>query len=116
EDGRILEKLGASGDDPTEIGPELQERLLYTKAREWDYEQEHRTIVNLDEMTKEGSLYFCPFDAHMKLSEVILGDGFALSLESVRELTRTHHPDAVVIKARLAFGSFTVVPLESTIP
>jgi len=116
EDQRILAELDESENDPTKISPELQETLLCTKFRQWDYEQEYRKFVKLSEMTKDGSLYFCPFDGHMKLVEVILGPHCYSSLASVRKLIRAHHHDAVAIEARLAFGSFSVAPNELTIP
>jgi Protein of unknown function (DUF2971) len=116
-DKRILAELERKEDDPTKLSPELKKRLLRTKSQHWSYEQEIRIFVALSEMKREGDLYFCPFgDEHVHLAEVILGSRCSKSLASVRALVNSHCPQAVVIKSRLAFKSFSVAPKESTIP
>lgn len=116
-DKRILAELEERDDDPTKIAADLQELLLRTKSEHWSYEQEIRVFVTLTDMKREGTLYFCPFgDEHLHLAEVILGSQCDVSLGSVRALTRSHCPEAVVYGSRLAFKSFSVVPQENTIP
>jgi hypothetical protein len=115
-DKRILAELEQKGDDPTKIAPDLQELLLCTNSAHWSYEQEIRIFVTLSEMEREEALYFSPFgDDHLHLAEVILGSQCDMSLASVRALTRSLCPDAVVYKSRLAYKSFSVAK-ESTIP
>lgn len=114
EDKRIPDKLGENG-DPLKINEKTQKRLVRTKFRHWEYEEEHRVLVPLKKAVNEGMLHFCRFDSTLKLAEVILGPQCSLSLDSVREFTQTHHPHAVVFRARLAFKFFKVVPDERTV-
>lgn len=115
EDQRILAQLDEFN-DPTKIDADLKQRLLCTKSSHWDYEEELRVFVELKDAEAIGSLHFHAFNGDMKLAEVVLGPECDLSLDAVRALTAIRHPDAIVINARLAFGSFGVVPLVETIP
>lgn len=115
EDERLLAQIGEEG-DPTGISEELQQLLLRTKFKHWHYEQELRIFVSLEHALKEGRLYFYPFDEDLQLAEVILGPQCDLSLEAVRQLTNSRHPNAVTFAARLALKFFKVVPKEETVP
>jgi hypothetical protein len=116
EDERILEGLDKVGDDPNKLPPLLQDLLMRTKAKGWEYEQEVRRFVKLKDMKQVGDLYFYPFSTALKLREVIIGDRCALKLPEVRAHVASHQPDAISYNARLAFKSFAIVPIESTIP
>jgi hypothetical protein len=70
--------------------------------------------VKLKDMAQVGGLYFCPFSAALELREVILGDRCELKLPKVR--VAKHQPSAIAYNARLAFGSFAIVPIEPTFP
>ncbi|MCH9051058.1 MAG: DUF2971 domain-containing protein, partial [Proteobacteria bacterium] len=61
EDERILANLGEEG-DPLILNKELQDLLLRTKYRHWQYEKELRVFVPLEGAITEGSMHFCPFD------------------------------------------------------
>lgn len=115
EDERIRASLGDIG-DPLTIGQELQQQLLCTKYRHWQYEQEYRRFIPLEAASQEGRLHFVSFSAELELAEVILGPQCVVSLDSIRELVKSRYPTATVFKARLAFKFFHVVPHESTIP
>jgi hypothetical protein len=103
-----------------EIRGQLDEKLKYillrTKFVHWIYEEEYRMFVKLDDVLREGRLHFYEFSDNLRLTEVILGPQCSLSLDAVRQLTRTQHPQAVVFKARLAWNSFADVPDECTVP
>lgn len=114
EDERILAELQETG-EPMTIGQDLQELLLCTKFRHWHYEQEWRVFVSLEDLPKEGNLHFYPFDENVQLAEVILGPQCQLSLDAVRKLTWVLYPNVSVIKARLAYKFFKVVPDEATV-
>lgn len=105
-------KLRLLGDDPSPvIGPELQDDLFVTKFRHWSYEEELRAFVELSRATKEGGLYFWPFNGDLRLREVILGHLCPVSLlEPVTTLVKATLPGAVVSKARLGFKYFEVKP------
>lgn len=115
-DKRLLNSLDKASADPTKLPHDLQQLLLCTKAQGWEYELEVRRFVKLRDMVQTGSLYFCPFSKDLELREVILGDRWGLKLPDVRAHVVKHQPSAIAYHARLAFGSFAIVPIESTIP
>lgn len=96
--------------------PDLDEpfvrQLLKTKFLHWKYENEVRVFIGLDKRTIERGLYFFPFSDDLKLTEVILGPLCELPLDTVRTFVRGTYPDAIVIRARLGFKRFQVVPLQ----
>jgi len=95
--------------DPLAIPKTLQNLLLLTKSRHYQYEEEFRVFLELSGANREQGLYFRPFDKDLRLAEVILGPRNGLSLPAIRELTDTTNRGAVVFRARLAFRSFDVV-------
>ncbi len=99
-----------------EFKVDLENRLLYSKFEHWRYEEEYRIIVQLTDTIKEGSLHFYPFNPDFKLAEVILGHRCNLTVDEVRNFTRSHHPEAITYKARPAYGTFHLVPQEATVP
>jgi hypothetical protein len=87
---------------------ESANELLFTKYREWQYEQEWRSWFQLDER-KEGH-YFYPFDGFVQLSEVIAGPLCTVTKERINQALRDYAAKSVAImKARLAFRTFRVV-------
>jgi len=91
------------------IDQDLKERLLLTKSHHWRYEDERRMLITLSNATKEGGLYFRPFDEDMRLSEVILGPRCDLKQKYVSQLTRKLNLCAIVFRSRLEFGGFRVI-------
>ena len=83
QDKRLLAQL-PNDDSAGHITKGLEEQLLRTKFKHWEYESELRLCVRLQESLKEGSLYFQPFTDALCLAEVILGERCALHGESVR--------------------------------
>jgi hypothetical protein len=94
---------------------EILEMLLYTKFESWRYEREWRILLELEETASEGPLSFFSFSDRVKLTEVVLGADCTLSIGAVRKLLSIHHPKASSVGTRLAFGSFAIVPSETTI-
>jgi hypothetical protein len=110
------QKLRLSQDDAgNKSEDEILDFLLYTKFESWSYEKEWRVLLNFVEVTSESDLYFYEFDERLKLTEVVLGAECGSSPDKVRKLVSAHHPVANTIQARLAFGSFNIVPDEKTI-
>lgn len=97
------------------ITDELANFLVFTKYESWRYEREWRVICELKRSEQEGGLYFAPFDKKLKLTEVILGPLCDLDLTRIRTLVDYHHDDAITYKARLAFRSFRIIPLGSSV-
>lgn len=89
------------------------DKIIKTKFKHWEYEEEVRLHYGLDEGAEEGGLYFMPFSSELELKEVVLGHSCPVPIAQVRELVNTLHPKAKVIKACLAHDSFRVVPSEN---
>jgi Protein of unknown function (DUF2971) len=85
--------------------------LLTLKFEHWQYEQEHRLFVQLNEKETEKDLYFFDFSSAgaVKLREVIVGAQSATSPREVADALGDRAPKVVAWKARLAFRSFEVV-------
>lgn len=115
EDQRPLAELSEEG-SPLHISEELQRKLLCTKYKHWAYENEFRRFIPLQDARKEGLLHFAKFDHNLQLAEVILGPQCTASVDEVRMLVSSKHPEAITYRARLAFKWFSVVPQESTVP
>ncbi|MEA3394859.1 MAG: DUF2971 domain-containing protein [Pseudomonadota bacterium] len=86
--------------------------VLCTKFYDWKYEDEVRVFVQLDHATKEGGLYFYPFDEKVVLREVVLGPKCELPLKAIRALVSEYTPTVEVIKSSIALGTFRVVKNE----
>ena len=98
------------------IDEHLKRKLLLTKYESWKYENEWRLPVRLNGAAKEGDFYFENGGDRIYLAEVVLGARCTTSVEDVRKLVNKHYSDVVTFKARLANGSFKIVPAEPTIP
>lgn len=112
---RVLAQLG-DDPDPRRIDQKLQDLLLCTKSKGWEYEEESRRFVPLSDALQEGRLHFMPLGPSLQLTEVVLGALCQLDVRSVRELVTSKYPNAVTYRSRLAIKSFNVVPEESTVP
>ncbi|BCO32602.1 hypothetical protein TspCOW1_27050 [Thiohalobacter sp. COW1] len=97
------------GNKSNGIEPSYVQKITSTKYKHWEYEDEIRMHVGLDEGTCEGGLYFMPFSNELKLREVVLGHSCPIPIDQIRALLKELHPEAKAIKARLAFRSFRVV-------
>ena len=87
-----------NGNPSDGIEPSYTEKITHTKYQHWEYEDEVRMHVRLDEGTCEGGLYFIPFSTNLKLYEVVLGHSCPIPIEQIRELLKKLHPDTKVIK------------------
>lgn len=115
EDSRLAQELDGAK-HALHLSPEQEQLLRRTKFRHWQYENEQRMCVELDECSKEGSLHFCNFDNDLQLAEVILGVECRLPLDKVRSLTSTQYSGVITFQARLAVKSFDIVRDEDTVP
>ena len=100
-------------EDPPTIPNDLQQLLLVTKFRHWQYEDEVRRFVELSRaiFDEQKKIYYWALDDAMKLRKVILGSLCPRSeLESVRSLVTQANSAALVSRSRLAFGRFEVRP------
>jgi hypothetical protein len=98
---------------PTPVGRDMVEAdvdsLLLTKFSAWRYESEYRCFYRLDESIHENGLYFEPFSPTLKLAEIIVGDQSTITRAELAAALSDQQPNVTAIKARPAFGSFSVV-------
>ncbi|UWU23058.1 DUF2971 domain-containing protein [Rhizobium sp. CB3060] len=111
--------------DPTALGYSSLEEMTdkqrmemgFVKSTDWKYERERRLIIKLAEAQPEEAvikevpqiLYFQPFTDHIKLKEVIVGARCQLGKEELHAVIGDGLGKIEMIKARLAFKSFTVI-------
>jgi len=97
--------LGGGPDSET-----LMTRLLATKFRDWKYEDEVRVYTDLKDVDPDTGHYFKEFGADLVLKQVIVGPRYASPTTNIAALARACGPGVSLIRARLAFGTFRVVP------
>lgn len=97
------------------LGEKDMKKILYTKYSGWKYESEVRVQANLvnSEAHPEDStklIYFSNFGQDLELREVIVGARCLVSKAEIECALRDYQHKVKIIKARLAFNSFQVVP------
>jgi Protein of unknown function (DUF2971) len=82
--------------------------LLTLKFKHWQYEQEHRLFVRLNDKDEASGLFFFDFGGsdEVKLREVIVGAQSQVSPEQVAEALGNIAPEVVARNARLANRTF----------
>lgn len=93
---------------------ESTDELLFTKYRDWQYEEELRNWFKFDK--REDGHYFYPFDGFVQLREVIAGPLCTESKDRIEEALKDYSEEVLVIKARLAFKTFQVVENRERFP
>jgi hypothetical protein len=86
------------------------EALLFTKYKNWEYEQEIRMWATLED--QESGLYFADFDTTLRLASVIVGARCTVSDGDLREALGTQASEVRVVKARASFLRFEIVGTE----
>jgi hypothetical protein len=96
-------------DGKMSVKPAVIKCLMSTKFADWKYEDEMRLFVSLDPTTRENGLHFLDFSEELQLREVILGSNCELPINAIQKLVSNVMPEIAVIKARIAFETFSVV-------
>jgi Protein of unknown function (DUF2971) len=91
-------------------------QLLFTKFRDWSYEEEMRGWFKLDERDNQTGHFFYPFDDAVRLREVIAGSLCELPKAAITEALGGNVGEVEIIKARLAFRTFKVVTQHRGFP
>lgn len=108
---RLVAKIEHSLGEGT-LSPDLFAQLLLTKYKEWEYENEVRIVVRLDEAQRDGDNYFVPFGPNLELRKVLLGARCSTTKADVREALAGLRPRPLTVQVRLAFKSFRVIPVN----
>jgi hypothetical protein len=107
---RIPANLKAMKTDGSAAVAHMQD-LLTLKFEHWQYEQEHRLFVRLQDKDPPSGLYFFDFagSSTVNLTEIIVGAYSMVTPEQVCDAFGNRPMDVKVHKARLAFRTFEVV-------
>lgn len=91
-----------------QINYQAAQCLLYTKYRDWQYEQEVRIFTMLEDRDPASGLYFLDFGQQLVLREVIIGPLSSITKQNLLNILGTA-TGVTFTKGRLAFKSFQVV-------
>ena len=89
----------------TALVPLLQ-RILATKFKHWEYEDEFRVYVKADTICKDTGLYFFDYDQEFELKEIVLGPLTTTTSNELREIAADS--SVKIITSRLAFNGYKV--------
>jgi hypothetical protein len=81
--------------------------LLFTKYKNWEYEQEIRVWAELND--KEDGHYFAPFGEELRLVKVIAGARCRLFEDEIAQALGPVVGNIIVMKARAGFKKFEIV-------
>jgi len=94
-------------------------KVLTTKYKQWEYEDERRIFANLDERDPVTGNYYVDFGPTLLLREVIVGARCPRPVGSFAKLVKTSGKvlkPVTILKARPAFQTFTMVRQKLVTP
>lgn len=83
--------------------------LLHTKAVDWAYEREYRTMADLDDQDPTTKYFYVDFSANMVLREVLIGCRSKLLPPQVAANLRGLPASVKIYKVRAGFERFEMV-------
>jgi hypothetical protein len=107
---RLAETRNLPGSQTPEARRKAKEpliRVLSTKFKKWEYENEARLIVSME--VEEAGLWFQPFGDELRLCEVIAGTRCPLARATIEAAVKSYAEPIRVFKVRLADRAFEVV-------
>lgn len=107
---RLFPDLNANNFSKTMTSSQMLD-VLSTKFIHWSYEEEFRMFIGLEKPSPAGKLDFQDFSEALQLKEVILGFNSKISKNTIQ--TATQLEDAHIIRARMAFKTFAIVPQKN---
>lgn len=84
-------------------------KVIRTKFSDWEYENEYRMFVGLDQATSEAGFHFVDFSDQLVLQEVVVGLNCTLPIARVKQLLNADLCTVKVKKAGLALRDFKVI-------
>ncbi len=105
-----VEYVGSKLQWPDSIDEEFIRKLIFTKFSHWQYENEWRACVDLQE--SENNLYFEYFSDELLLKEIIVGCNSIITRDEIANAISGIQGDIDIFKAREAFRSFNIVKNE----
>lgn len=92
---------------PAVLNEQFVEGLLFSKFKHWEYEEEWRVYVRLQE--QEQGIYYVNFNEKLTLRTVIVGCESRFTRSQISEVLGPTTGQVVVFKARPGFTKFKVV-------
>lgn len=92
---------------PDNIDEEFMKKLLFTKFKHWEYEQEYRAYTQLEEHID--GIYYSEFSEKLQLRQVIVGERSNVTRAQIADALRQYGSNVEAFKARAAFTKFEVV-------
>ena len=92
---------------PATLSEEFIRKLLYTKFKQWAYEEEVRAYAKLNE-ERDGHYYY-EFSDTLKLKKVIIGSESDLKVSDISQALGDLKSHVEILRARPAFREFKVV-------
>jgi hypothetical protein len=87
----------------------FSEKLLLSKFKHWEYEQEYRLIRELKNFDQDNGIFFQPFNSDIKLTKIIIGCQSNITRSRLQKKLSAADHDVEIIYARAAFKSFKIV-------
>jgi hypothetical protein len=84
-------------------------QLFTTKYKRWEYESEWRHLTDTNGKETDGKRFFYPFDSHLKLRAVLLGDRFDGVRSEFESVLRPQYAGTQLIATRVAFKTYHIV-------
>lgn len=84
-------------------------KVVTTKFKEWEYEHEWRYVEKLVNKDEQTGFYYVDFSPDFELREIIAGARCERGLEDIRKQVFGNTETITMIKARAAFGTFSMV-------
>ena len=99
-------------DVPSDLDIAFIKKVLFTKFKHWEYEQEYRVYVQLDE--EENGMYFSEFSHEIQLKEVIVGDQSSVTRAEISDALGDLYRTVESFKARAGFQEFEIVRQQNS--
>ena len=109
DDARKVDYVSERLESKLITDPEFSQKLLLSKFKHWEYEQEYRLIRELINFDKDSGIFFQPFNSDIKLTKIIIGCQSNITRNSLMEKLNEADLDVEIIYARAAFKSFKIV-------
>ena len=97
---------------PSELDEKFMKRILFTKFKHWEYEQEHRIYIELEE--EIDGIYYSEFSDQLKLKKVIVGEQSGVTRAELADALDDLNSDIESFKARPGFKQFEVVKQKNS--
>jgi hypothetical protein len=85
-------------------------KLITTKYKHWEYEDEVRLIIQLENVQHEGPNYFVSYCDAFMLREIVVGVRSKITNQDLLASLSPEDADVSIIRSRLAPRSYQIIP------